>query len=68
MIAGPPRLSPSKSLLKRRDSIPFAILDEAQTSRLYHRALASKAATMRKHAIDSVSLQLLHDLIPRVVC
>jgi len=42
-----------------RQSFRYAILDETQTARMYHRVLVSKEAALRQNGVDKVSVHLL---------
>ena len=55
--SGPPGVAERRGSLvaANRQSFRYAILDEAQTSRMYHRALISKASALRQYGVDQVS-------------
>ena len=58
---GPHGLARSNSLKAVvRQSFRYAILDEAQTARMYHRVLASKEAALKTNGVEKVSVHLLH--------
>ena len=57
---GPHGLARSNSLKATvRNSFRYAVLDEAQTARMYQRVLASKEAALRTSGVEKVSVHLL---------
>ena len=59
-VSGPGSLMRSNSVKAMvRQSFRYAILDEAQTARMYHRVLASKGTSLRSNGVETVSVHLL---------
>ena len=58
--AGPHGLARSNSLKATvRQSFRYAVLDEAQTAKMYQRVLGSKEAALRTNGVEKVSVHLL---------